>query len=371
MTVRILHCHSTFGPGGKEARAVRLMNAFGKRARHTILSATPDALGARAMIDPGIAVDFPEDAPSLIGKPGVARYRKLAEYMTGFDLILTFNWGAMDAVMTRRIFSRDLPPLVHHEDGFNADEAVRLNPKRTMFRRFGLPAAYGLAVPSATLAEIARTKWKVPAAKVHQIANGIDVRAYGKPSRSIPGLKRGRDEIVIGTLAGLRPVKNLTRLVRAVAEIPHARLVIVGEGPERDNILAEAARTGMADRLVMPGFLPSPQTYIGHFDFFALSSDSEQQPISLIEAMAAGLPCVATDVGDIKAMVPYESRPHVVPVGDEIAFRRSLNELAGYAKARRMLSAANRKFAREHFDEQGMIAAYRALYNGALGSEKL
>ena len=110
--LHILHCHSTFSLGGKEARAVRLMNAFGGAARHTVLSAVPDALDAREAIDSEIIVDFPSRAPSLEGKPALARYRTLAGYMQRFDLVLTYNWGSMDAVMTRRMFPKDLPPLV-------------------------------------------------------------------------------------------------------------------------------------------------------------------------------------------------------------------------------------------------------------------
>ena len=80
--VRILHCHSTFLLGGKEARAVRLMNAFGDSAEHVVLSAVPDALAAREAIDPAIRVSFPGDAaPSLRGKPGLRRYAALAGYM--------------------------------------------------------------------------------------------------------------------------------------------------------------------------------------------------------------------------------------------------------------------------------------------------
>ena len=79
--LHILHCHSTFSLGGKEARAVRLMNAFGTAARHTVLSAVPDALGARDAIDPGIIVDFPDRAPNLEGKPALSRYRTLAAYI--------------------------------------------------------------------------------------------------------------------------------------------------------------------------------------------------------------------------------------------------------------------------------------------------
>src|SRR5690606_5785547 len=103
MAVRILHCHSTFSPGGKEARAVRLMNAFGAAATHTILSAMPGRLEARAAIAPGIAAEFPGDAPPLAGRPGPGRLRALARYMRGFDLVLTYNWGAFDAVMARRL----------------------------------------------------------------------------------------------------------------------------------------------------------------------------------------------------------------------------------------------------------------------------
>ncbi|MGQ0661262.1 MAG: glycosyltransferase family 1 protein, partial [Sphingosinicella sp.] len=97
--VRILHCHSTFSLGGKESRAVRLMNAWGDAAEHVVLSAMPDRLGAREAIDRGVKVAFPSDAPSLQGKPGPVRYARLARYMRGFDLVLTYNWGSFDAVM--------------------------------------------------------------------------------------------------------------------------------------------------------------------------------------------------------------------------------------------------------------------------------
>jgi L-malate glycosyltransferase len=359
---RILHCHSTFMLGGKEARAVRLMNVFGDRAHHTILSAVPGALAARDAIDPGITVGFPDDAPSLMGKPSIGRYRKLAEYMRGFDLVLTYNWGAMDAVGARRLFPRGCPPLVHHEDGHNADEAARLNWKRNAFRRLMLPTARAVVVPSSTLESIARNFWGV--VNPIRIPNGINVSAYAKsPARdAIPGLIKQPGEVIIGTLAGLRAVKNLPRLVRAVAPIAEARLVIVGDGPERDAIIAEAAGCGMADRLIMPGFLPNPHDYIGLFDIFALSSNSEQFPISLIEAMAAGLPAVATDVGDVKAMVAEDNRRFVVPVADEKGFAGALIRLAVDSSLRHALGSANLAMATQEYGEQSMIERYGQLY---------
>ncbi len=343
------------------------MNAFGGAARHTVLSAVPDALGAREAIDPEIVVDFPNRAPSLEGKPALSRYRTLAAYMQRFDLILTYNWGSMDAVMTRRMFPNELPPLIHHEDGFNADETEGLKVKRNLFRRLGLPAAHALVVPSQRLEGIARDVWKQPASRVHRISNGIDVKLYrAKPTVSISGLRKKPGEVVIGTLAGLRAVKNLPKLVRAAASVPNSRLIIVGEGPERDAIIAEAARVGYADRLILPGFMAGPHRYIGHFDIFALSSDSEQFPISLVEAMAAGLPCVSTNVGDVANIVSKENIPFVVDAKDEMAYRGALIRLAGDANLRAALGVTNQAKAKASFDEVAMIAAYRALYENAV-----
>lgn len=366
--VKILHCHSTFSLGGKEARAVRLMNVFGDAAEHVILSAVPDALGARDAIDPGVRVSFPgENAPPLYGKPSPARYERLSRYMQRFDLVLTYNWGSMDAVGARRMFApiRALPRLIHHEDGFNLSESQRLNGKRSLFRRLMLPAADHLVVPSVRLEQIARSIWKQPPARLIRIPNGIALDRYAMPPEagSIPGLVRAPGDIIIGTLAGLRTVKNLPRLVRAVAAQPiHVKLVIVGEGPERAAILAEAQRLGIADRLLLPGFLAEPYRYVGHFDIFALSSDSEQFPISLVEAMAAGLPAVSTDVGDVSAMVAPENVPLIVPVSDEVAFASALTTLVHDSAKRSRIGAANRAIAQRDYDEGAMIARYARLY---------
>lgn len=364
--MRILHCHSTFSLGGKEARAVRLMNAFGDAAQHVILSAVPDALDARAAIEPTVRVEFPgEAAPALHGKPGLARYRELVRYMQHFDLVLTYNWGSMDAVGARRLFGKSGPPLIHHEDGFNADEASRLNWKRNAYRRLMLPAAKALVVPSQRLEGIARSVWHQPEGRLIRIPNGIDTRLYGQKPQTdaIPGLVKRPGEVVIGTIAGLRAVKNLPRLVRAFARVSvPARLVIVGEGPERAAILAEAERTGVTDRLVLAGFQPEPHRYIGLFDIFALSSDSEQFPISLVEAMAAGVAPVSTDVGDVASMVSAASLPFIVSVDDEDTLSAALNRLAGDPALRADIGAANQSKAIADYDEVAMIARYAALY---------
>lgn len=369
--VNILHLHSTFSLGGKEARAVRLMNAFGPAARHTIVSSMDGQYGARAAIAEGVDYEIAQDPPPLTGRPSVGRYEAIAAYMRRFDLVLTYNWGAIDGAMARRVNATRVPPLIHHEDGFNADEARRLKPERNIYRRFALTKAAALVVPSETLEEIALKTWKQPRMRVHRIVNGIDTALYArKPDpRAIPGFRRKPGEVVIGTLAGLREVKDLPMLVRAVGGLSgRVRLVIVGEGPERQAILDTAARMGMEHQLVLPGFLPDPHTYIGLFDIMALSSRSEQFPIAVIEGMAAGLPIVATPVGDITRMVSPDNLSFIERRDNEVLLRDALKALVDATPEQRAwLGRQNRAKAVADYDEATMIARYAALYGTAIG----
>jgi glycosyltransferase involved in cell wall biosynthesis len=370
--LRVLHLQSSFESGGKELRAAKLINAFGKRVEHVIVSAEPEALGASAAIDPSIQVGYPRDFPSLVGRPLPGRLQGIAKAMRGFDLVLTYNWGAMDAVMAHTLF-RDLhglPPLVHHEDGFNEDEAARRKASRNWYRRIALGRVAALVVPSRRLEAIARSEWHQPAGRVVRIANGIDTAAYaGKPKPdALPRLVKRPGEKWLGTLAGLRPVKNLPLLVRAFAGLPPEwQLVIVGEGPERDAIRSEALRLNVAHRVHLPGFVADPAKAIGLFDLFALSSHSEQFPVSVVEAMAAGLAVAATDVGDVAAMLSDVNRPFITPAGAETALAASLARLAGDEALRRGIGEANRALARAEYDEKTMLAAYRRVYGRALG----
>ena len=373
--LRFLHLHSTFDAGGKELRSARLINAFGPGITHHIVSGEPGALSARNYILPAIPTKYLENFPALSGIPTPLRLHRIADAMRGYDLILTYNWGAMDAVMAHTMFSRSfgLPPLVHHEDGFNDDEAAGLKRSRNWYRRLALGRADALVVPSRGLEAIARNVWLQPVERVHRIANGIATRAFTKKARKdvLPGLIKRDGEFWVGTLAGLRKVKNLPRLVRAFAGLPENwNLVILGEGPERAAIRDEAIRCNIVHRVHLPGFT-EPARVIGLFDVFALSSDSEQFPLSVVEAMAAGLPVAAPAVGEVAQIVAEANRPYIVAPGDEAALATALEQLAQDPALRKALGTANRDRAQSRFDEAGMIAAYRALYAGVMGVESL
>lgn len=367
---RVLHLHSTFSAGGKEVRCARLMNAWGPRLDHTVVSAEPQAMAAAALIGPGVPVAYPRDFPPLTGKPSPWRLARIARAMRGYDLVCTYNWGAMDAVMAHRLFAPAyrLPPLVHHEDGFNEDEAERLDPKRNLYRRAALGRAAALVVPSTALETIARKVWRQPEARVRRIPNGIDTAAFAAaPDPVALPIRKGEGEFWVGTLAGLRPVKRLPDLVAAFENLPaHWHLVICGEGPERGAILAEAEALGIAARVHLPGNV-DPAKAVGLFDIFALSSASEQFPLSVVEAMAAGLAVAAPDVGDIRHILAPENAALLTSPGDPRALGESLVALGADPARRAALGAANAVRARALFDIAAMRAAYEAVYAGAMG----
>ncbi|MHA6722627.1 glycosyltransferase family 4 protein [Sphingomonas sp. RS2018] len=368
--IHVLHLHGRFSRSGSGLRSARLMSAFGDMARHTIVSVSPDDLGAREAIAAGIAYEIAQNPPPLTGSPSVARFEAIAKYMRRFDLVLTYGWDAIDGVMARRVFPKDAPPLVHHEDGFGPDEAVRLSRKRNYYRRFALSAAHALAVPSEALERIALDVWKQPRAKVHRIAGGIPTLRYAErcDPRAIPGFTRRKGEIVIGAVGPLTADKDIPLLVRAVGGVSgKVRLIIVGEGPEQTAIEDQVEAMFMEDQVVMPGHLPDPARYMGLFDIFALSSRTEQQPVAVMEAMAAGLPIVSPPVGDVPLMVSEENRPFLTEDRYEVTLRDRLKWLADSAEQRRWVGQQNQARARTMFDESAMVTGYARLYEDALG----
>lgn len=380
--LRVLHLHSTFDAGGKERRAVALMNAFaqdglgGRPLRHTVVSAVPEATSARAAIDPAVTVTFPFGFPLLTGKFAVERLRKLARAMQDFDLVLTYNWGAMDAAMAHAMFApaMKLPPLVHHEDGFNADEAEKLSRRRNWYRIVALARAGALVVPSERLERIALTAWRQPHGKVVRIPNGIDTAAFAhKPGpKAIPRVVKRAGEIWIGTVAGLRPVKALSRMVEAFSVLDDRfQLVILGEGPDRAAIVQTAIDLGIGHRVHLPGFVPDPASAVGLFDIFALSSNSEQFPLAVVEAMAAGLPVVSPAVGDVALMVAPANQRFIVAPGDAAALGAAMQELGDSEQLRASVGAANRMKASAEYDAAAMITRYAELYAGVLGRATL
>jgi len=350
----LLHVYSTFAVGGPQVRFAALANRFGREFRHAVV-AMDGNLACRERLQPGLDVVFP---PVDIRKGDTlgnrARFRAMLRAMRP-DALVTSNWGSIEWAMA------NMPRLVRHlhvEDGFGPEERDRQFPRRVWTRRLLLRRAT-VAVPSRVLYRIAAEVWKLPRARLHYVPNGIDLARFAVA-------RRGREVPVIGTVAALRPEKNLGRLVRAFAEVRArmaCRLVIAGDGPERAGLAALAAELGVAGDVAFPGHVSdTPALYAG-FDVFALSSDTEQMPLSVLEAMGAGLAVAATDVGDVRMMLAPENAGFVV-TREAAALADAIGTLVADPARRATLGAANRRQAEAAFDQEGMFAAWHALFQG-------
>ena len=350
----LLHVYSTFAVGGPQVRFAALANRFGREFRHAIVAMDGNT-ACRERLDPGLDVTFPQveiRKGDTLGNR--RRFRAVLAAMRA-DALVTSNWGSIEWAMA------NTPTLVRHlhvEDGFGPEERDRQQPRRVWTRRLLLRRAT-VAVPSQVLFRLATEVWRLPRGHVHYVPNGIDLARFAVP-------RRANDVPVIGTVAALRPEKNLGRLIRAFAAVRAqrpCRLVIAGGGPERAGLEALAAELGVAADVTFPGHVAdTPALYAG-FDVFALSSDTEQMPLSVLEAMAAGLPVASTDVGDVRAMLAPENGAQVV-AQDEALLAAALAALLEDIPLRGLLGAANRRRAEAAFDQEAMFAAWHALFRG-------
>lgn len=287
------------------------------------------------------------------------------------DVVVTYNWGAIEwaaANLLPSLVPGVKPPRrhIHIDDGFGPEEADGQIRRRVLFRRLVLSRHARVVFPSRTLYRLARDVWRLPVEHLEYVPNGIDLEPYGEVTRQEAREAYGlpRDKLVIGTLATLRPEKNLIRLIEVFDQLRveiDCHLVIAGEGRERGALEARAREMGLADAISFLGFIESPHTILPAFDVFALSSDTEQMPLSIMEAMAAGLPIASLDVGDIRQMVAEEARPYVSG-RNASALVASLRELLERSMVRETCGKANRKLAESEFGAVKMLASWKNLF---------
>jgi glycosyltransferase involved in cell wall biosynthesis len=282
------------------------------------------------------------------------------------SLLITSNWGSIEWAIA------NFKPLVRHvhmEDGFGPEERSSQLRRRVLTRRLALRRST-VVLPSHTLQHIARHTWKLNPQQLRYIPNGVDLGSPNAPdAKALPW--KNDNLPVIGTVAVLRGEKNIPRLLRAFAKLTiPARLVIVGDGPARQSLEALSQELAVADRVHFVGHVSGPQFLYRHFDLFALSSDTEQMPLSVLEAMAAALPVASTDVGDVRQMLSTENDRFVVPCDDD-ALATSLGLLLSDAILRQTIGAANQTKARAEYDAEKMFRMHRALWSNAEAKQEL
>jgi glycosyltransferase involved in cell wall biosynthesis len=353
-----LHVFATFDPGGPQVRAANLMDLLPAPDRHTVV-AMDGRTGCRGRVRrAAVSLAAPPAASNFVA---AAREMALRVRALAPDLVLTYNWGAIETVLACRLARHRR--LVHHEEGFGPEEADRQLVRRVVARRLLLPAARAVVVPSRTLERLALERWRLGRRRVRYLPNGVDLGRF--PAGPAPG----RQEVVVGSVAHFRPEKDQALLVRAFARSGAAatcRLQLVGDGGERAAVAALAGELGVGGQIDFLGAVADTAPVYRQFDVFALSSRTEQMPLVVLEAMAAGLPIAATAVGDVKDMVADENRAFIVPRDDAAALARAIDALCADAELRRSIGAANRARCADHFELGARLRAHLALYEEVL-----
>ena len=389
----VAHVFPSFAVGGAQVRFAAIANHFGPAFRHIVVALDGD-LACRERLRPDLDVTFPRIAAAKGAMVLNAwRYRGLLRAWRP-DVLVTCNWGAIEFALA------NILPVTRHlhvVDGFGPEEREAQIARRVLTRRVVLRRT-PVVLPSRRLVHIAKDIWKLPPDVVRYVPNGIELARFatdggqrlsrrGSGGASWGGSRGasgdgswgasgdgpgggyggGWGQPVIGTVAALRAEKNIARLLRAFAMLPSGRLVVVGDGPERGALEALSAALGVSERVRFAGHHRDTSGFYAHFDIFALSSDTEQMPLSVIEAMASGLPVVSTDVGDVGLMLTPENVPYVTRL-DDAALAAALAGLMADPDLCLRIGAANLAKARRDFDQSAMFAAHAALWRGGCDS---
>lgn len=173
---------------------------------------------------------------------------------------------------------------------------------------------------------------------------------------------------VVGMISRIDHLKGVELLVTALQQLPETTVVVVGEGNALWDTRALAVALGVSERLLMPGFDPAARSRLRDFDVFVLPSRMEAFPLSILEAMLAGLPVIATDVGSVAEAVLDGETGILIPPGDIDALVAALRRLLADAQLREQMGSRGRALALERFSAHAMARAYEEVYREITGA---
>jgi sugar transferase (PEP-CTERM/EpsH1 system associated) len=356
--MRIVHVVQGLGIGGQESLVIQLSHELAARGHEpAIVTLSPGG----EFRDEAKAIPVYDATRADGADPAlVARLACLLRVLRA-EVVHTHNPAPMlhagPAALLARVKRR-----VHTKHGAN-DYGRGLWAARLVVRTF-----HALVAVSPQTAAIARKKERVPKRRLHVVPNGIPLRAFrpddGQRARVRAELGIPPDAFVVGSVGRLAAEKDYPRLVRAMAPRlgTATRLVLVGSGAARGEI-ERSIPADLAPFVVLTGARRDVASLLAAFDVFALSSLTEGLPLSVPEAMATGLPIVATAVGGLPSVVP-EACGTLVPREDTAALARAIERLATNRERAREMGKASRNYALEQFSIERMTDAYEHIYRG-------
>jgi glycosyltransferase involved in cell wall biosynthesis len=226
-----------------------------------------------------------------------------------------------------------------------------------------------IGVSQATVEDLVRLG-VAPPEKFSVLPLGLDLAPLAEPDAALGPASRaelgvGAGETLLVFVGRIVPIKRLDLLLRAFAQAresePRLRLAVVGDGDERPELERQAAGLGVAADVLFLGYRRELRPLFAAADVAVLSSDNEGTPVSLIEAAAAGLPAVATDVGGVREVVGEETGI-VVPRGDAAALAGAIAEMAADPQRRERSGRAARQRALSRYGAERLIGDIDALY---------
>lgn len=329
----------------------------------------------------GSAVDWLEtdDVPvfELYKRPGndfglLVRLARLL-HTQQVDIVHSHNWGSLLETSCARLMGV-VPFHVHAERGLELAE-MQANAWRRHMRKLAGRTALRFTDAVVAVSQEIRDRLissGVPPRQIHLIPNGIGPLPVSDQVRERERIRRElglADLAILACCVGrLVPVKDLLTAVRSIALLVQGgqdvHLVLVGDGPERDALLAYVRSVGVANRIHFVGERADVGAWLAAADIYVNSSLYEGMSQAILEAMAAGLPLVVTDVGE-NANLAGGASPcgRVVPTGTPDALASALGELAANRDLRTRFGQCARQRQRDEFSQEQMVRRYEELYS--------
>jgi glycosyltransferase involved in cell wall biosynthesis len=360
-SLHVVHVVRTLGHGGMELNMRRVILALSKDGmRHSLLHVT-DNYPDRLTFPPHVTVNR-FTAPARDPRVALRVWFELMKMRP--TAIHVRNSGPWPDTALARIFLLPRTPLIFSYHGMEASEVSRR--QRVKFQALSRLTSRLFAVSEAAR-RLLVDSYGLERKRVGVIENGVDTDRFSPGARP-PGPRR----LVVGAVGRLFKVKNVPLLLRASARLIERgldlELRIAGDGPERDNVRALASSLNLGDRVRFLGHVKDVVPFLRELDVYALTSDSEANPNSLLEAMSAGCACVSSAVGNVPDLFDQERSGVLFTPGDEAGLADTLGALLGDEPRRRALESAARARIVGRFGEDRMFGRYEALYRDPLGA---
>jgi sugar transferase (PEP-CTERM/EpsH1 system associated) len=296
------------------------------------------------------------------------------------DIVHTRNLGALEGTLPAMLAG--VPVRIHGEHGRDVDDLDGRNTRQQVIRRLFNPFVSHYIAVSRDLESYLHQKVGIPRSRVAQIYNGVDsdrFRPAGERREDVPCAGfGGPGKFVIGTVGRMQEVKDQLTLARAFARLVHdvpgaeqrLRLVMIGDGPLRERVRALLANAGVEQLAWLPGERDDVPRMMRSFDLFVLPSLAEGLSNTILEAMASGLPVLATDVGGNPELIEPGVTGSLVPRSDPDSMARAMRAYVESAELCRYQGSNARRAVERRFGMEAMAGAYMAVYDSMLGDKR-